>query len=388
MKSERYADTVENGCVFVGSESARSLCVRVENDHKHKAVFVTFDVYNLLLQTANSFQTWQSKLSERKVASMPWDPTPVAPSAPQAASAVTTQASSMPSQVSQPDTKPPTQTSTQSSAPSHTAGDPTIKSEPGAVGYDLQNLPQSNGMASYSNSSGAALDRTSQQLREKFGASAAPQINQLQARRAQMINQNAHQQPQGQAQGANSQAALEAKRREYEMQQAQRHKASLAAQQQRAVGSAQTDGASDWASFAATRRAHVAADGGAADNSLREMLEASSMAMEGGGLLLPVSQRPSQPSAARLASAPQPSSASAQYDGPGDDDDKDDIKEEDEDAINSDLDDSEDELNKEEDDEDANQGEIMLCTYDKVQRVKNKWKCTLKDGVLTTGGKE
>jgi len=26
--------------------------------------------------------------------------------------------------------------------------------------------------------------------------------------------------------------------------------------------------------------------------------------------------------------------------------------------------------------------------YDKVQRVKNKWKCTLKDGVLLVNGKE
>lgn len=30
----------------------------------------------------------------------------------------------------------------------------------------------------------------------------------------------------------------------------------------------------------------------------------------------------------------------------------------------------------------------ILCTYDKVQRVKNKWKCTLKDGVMSVGGKE
>jgi transcription initiation factor TFIIA large subunit len=32
--------------------------------------------------------------------------------------------------------------------------------------------------------------------------------------------------------------------------------------------------------------------------------------------------------------------------------------------------------------------DYMLCTYDKVQRVKNKWKCTLKDGILTTNKKE
>jgi transcription initiation factor TFIIA large subunit len=69
-----------------------------------------------------------------------------------------------------------------------------------------------------------------------------------------------------------------------------------------------------------------------------------------------------------------------QLDGMDDDD------EEDEDAINSDLDDSdEDDHNENEDDEIP---QIMLCTYEKVQRTKNKWKCVLKDGVLTVNGKE
>jgi transcription initiation factor TFIIA large subunit len=73
----------------------------------------------------------------------------------------------------------------------------------------------------------------------------------------------------------------------------------------------------------------------------------------------------------------------------------------------------------EEEDEDEGMGHIMLCMYDKVQRVKNKWyvsfpsfphfpfpitiipsleceantdkenrKCVMKDGVLTVNGKE
>ena len=53
----------------------------------------------------------------------------------------------------------------------------------------------------------------------------------------------------------------------------------------------------------------------------------------------------------------------------------------DEDAINSDLDDPEDDEIDGEDDDEVPQ--IMLCMYDKVQRTKNKWKCVLKDGVLT-----
>lgn len=311
---------------------------------------------------------------------MPWDPAPAPPSMPQTASAPS-QAATQPTQASQAKTAQPKQ------EPANAA--PAVKAEPGAGSYDLQNLPQANGAATaYNTSSGAALDRTSQQLHDKFGAAAGPQISQLQARRA-MMSQNPGQQ--GAAQGAQqggSQAEIEAKKRQYDMQQAQqaqRMKAQLAAQQQqRSVGNAQTDGSTEWQNFVAERRAAAAADGGLADHTLRQQLEAASLEMEGGGLPKPVSRH----RAAIHPTRAQPSSSmpGAQYDGPGDDDD--DTKEEDEDAINSDLDDPEDELDREETDEDANQGEIMLCTYDKVQRVKNKWKCTLKDGVLTTGGKE
>ncbi|KAF9462455.1 transcription factor IIA, alpha/beta subunit-domain-containing protein [Collybia nuda] len=57
-------------------------------------------------------------------------------------------------------------------------------------------------------------------------------------------------------------------------------------------------------------------------------------------------------------------------------------------AINSDLDDSDTE--GEEDAEDGTGGEtdIVFCTYDKVARVKNKWKCTLKDGMIHINGRD
>jgi len=57
-------------------------------------------------------------------------------------------------------------------------------------------------------------------------------------------------------------------------------------------------------------------------------------------------------------------------------------------AINSDLDDSDTE--NEDDEEGGNAGEtdIVFCTYDKVARVKNKWKCTLKDGMIHVNGKD
>jgi transcription initiation factor TFIIA large subunit len=63
------------------------------------------------------------------------------------------------------------------------------------------------------------------------------------------------------------------------------------------------------------------------------------------------------------------------------------VKENPEDAINSDLDDPEDDIDGG-DGSDDEMVDYMLCTYDKVQRVKNKWKCTLKDGILTTNKKE
>ncbi|KAF7329703.1 Transcriptional factor IIA alpha/beta subunit [Mycena kentingensis (nom. inval.)] len=62
-------------------------------------------------------------------------------------------------------------------------------------------------------------------------------------------------------------------------------------------------------------------------------------------------------------------------------------------AINSDLDDS-DEDDDAAEAEDAAPGshgadmDIVFCTYDKVARVKNKWKCVLKDGMIHTKGKD
>lgn len=69
-----------------------------------------------------------------------------------------------------------------------------------------------------------------------------------------------------------------------------------------------------------------------------------------------------------------------------DDEDDDDIFN-DSDDINSDLDDG---LESEKsDDEDGDQeGQIMLCLYDKVQRVKNKWKSNLKEGVANIDGRD
>lgn len=101
------------------------------------------------------------------------------------------------------------------------------------------------------------------------------------------------------------------------------------------------------------------------DRMLHAQLEARSRAMEGGGLMVPL-KRASKKTGVSYHRV-QDGSGTGRFDG-GDDDVK---SEEDEDAINSALDDSDDNLDEDDDDDDG--GQIMLCMYDKVQRVKNKW---------------
>ncbi|KIY70647.1 hypothetical protein CYLTODRAFT_419602 [Cylindrobasidium torrendii FP15055 ss-10] len=58
------------------------------------------------------------------------------------------------------------------------------------------------------------------------------------------------------------------------------------------------------------------------------------------------------------------------------------------DAINSDLDDSDTENEADNEDAGGADSDIVFCTYDKVARVKNKWKLTLKDGMIHVNGKD
>ena len=60
----------------------------------------------------------------------------------------------------------------------------------------------------------------------------------------------------------------------------------------------------------------------------------------------------------------------------------------DSDEINSDLDDPEsDDINSDEDNDNP-EANIMLCLYDRVQRVRNRWKCNLKDGIANIDGQD
>ncbi|KAF2030536.1 TFIIA-domain-containing protein [Setomelanomma holmii] len=151
------------------------------------------------------------------------------------------------------------------------------------------------------------------------------------------------------------------------------------------------DALADWEALKAARAAALQDEAGrlAADDFMRARVDAMAMRQDS-GLMVPLESMPKgkkRKAAARVLQA-EDAEASSTAPGPARFDGEDDeVKEDPEDAINSDLDDPEDELN-DGDNSDDEMVDYMLCTYDKVQRVKNKWKCTLKDGILTTNKKE
>lgn len=286
-----------------------------------------------------------------------------------------------------------------------------VKTEPG---YEAQSYPATGIPPNYA--SNIAQQRAAQNLQQKFGAGASQQINQLQAQAAMGVPGTPPQRnpvniqlpPQLTDQQRQEQA--EYKRR----QQAQQYQSLQQAQQRPTGTNPQTDGADDWDSYVAHCRWEASKTSGQADATIREQVEQTNRALEGGGLMLPLAEHPrshqsKKPKVSARRGLTKPAVGAAEtsksssapsvlhLDGAGDEDDDEDDKtgikdelfgdDDDEDAINSDLDDPDDAL-PEEEQEEGRPNQIMLCTYDKVARVKNKWKCTLKDGVLNTGGKE
>lgn len=333
-------------------------------------------------------KTWQRRLTTSKCAAFPWDPPPI----PQPMSNPTP----VPSNVPRPQQGLATASPSLSNS-SPNSNSVTVKQEPTYGNHGLPNGIQPN----YGNS--IAQQRAAQHLQQKY-PNAHLQINQLQAQAA-MSNpgQQQHNSQNIQLPQMNEQQHRAYAERQRAMQIQQIHNAQHT-QQRPQLSDSQTDGTAEWDCMVAERHAASLGNPGAvvsADLTIRQHLEESSRAMEGGGLMLPLSEQPkrartgnqitSSLSVARPTSIP----GAPQFDGAGDTgedtkaikDEDAENEEDDEDAINSDLDDPDDDV-VEEVGEDSNQGQIMLCTYDKVQRVKNKWKCILKDGVLTTGGKE
>ncbi|KAF7938427.1 uncharacterized protein EAE98_000765 [Botrytis deweyae] len=216
--------------------------------------------------------------------------------------------------------------------------------------------------------------------RQSVAAQQAQQLQQLQQQRA-FQNGQAPQNPQNPQNPPNG-------------QNGQNPQAPQAQQNpQGGVGGAQTDGAGDETDESIgvikqfdSQGNEIAMGRIEIDNLIRSKIESMGKAMEGGGLMLPLKEANKIPSTKRQRKT-LPGSL-PQTDGLGSDDDDEKVKDElDEDAINSDLDDPDDGLN-DDDDDDESMGHIMLCMYDKVQRVKNKWKCVMKDGVLTVNNKE
>ncbi|PTU22987.1 hypothetical protein P175DRAFT_0153523 [Aspergillus ochraceoroseus IBT 24754] len=252
---------------------------------------------------------------------------------------------------------------------------PQIKTEPGVNGHS--GLPPMNSMMmSAPPNPQSARERAANLVHQRYGAAAANSVSQMQAQPQPGLGMprppNMQPMPNGQGHPI-------------------KQEPGYPPLSHPSVGNSQTDGASgdalsEWKAEVTRRREAAEQQDGEGDRALREHLRQRILQFEGGGLMLPLEEQQSSSSrglTSNLSSA-ESKVPRAQFDGPGGDDTKD---EDDEDAINSDLDDPDDLVAEDHDAEDA-VGQVMLCTYDKVQRVKNKWKCTLKDGILTTGGKE
>ncbi|KAF2405252.1 hypothetical protein EJ06DRAFT_525780 [Trichodelitschia bisporula] len=321
-------------------------------------------------------QRWQENITRLHVAQCPWDPLP--PPQPQMTSTPTVP-SNVPAK-SEPgmNSMPIMQTMQQSRMNT----EPRIKEE--AKYENGAQLPQ---MSGYRQQFAAteAQQRATTLLQQQFGNQANASIHNTglaQPPRAGL--QFPQHRPQHQQIQLPGQGQQRPPQQSYASQQQQQ-------QQQQKPGANQTDGAGDddtqWAAVMAARPSNDARI--SADNILRAQLDAS-VAVIDSGLMQPRSElRKKRKTVHRQMATLQISAGAAQTDGP-DDEFKAPVDQDDEDAINSDLDDTdEDELNdSREDAEDGPVGETVLCVYDKVQRVKNKWKCVLKDGILTTGNKE
>ncbi|KAK0383998.1 hypothetical protein NLU13_8087 [Sarocladium strictum] len=349
-------------------------------------------------------QGWQNKLSQLGVAHFPWDPKPDPPAPSGSGSGPAPTTNTQPPPVANP--APPVHTQAQYNpqlnlpAGNAVAANPAapqngIKQEPHTTpvyppnhGPSIKQEPGTDQGAFHAqNYDSVAASRAAQQIQARFGSQAQNSINALQQGGPQ------HQQPQqpetAQKPPPPAHPTPARTQEEYRQQMA----ANTAAQQHH-LNNGQTDGAGDADDEVLEDFEGVLMRRNEAgelkeigrveiDRLLHRHIAARAKAMEGGGLMVPLEEA-TRYRAITSSNNGEPSAASrprkiGAHDG-GDDED-------DEDAINSDLDDPEDDEGDPEAD-DEGLGHIMLCMYDKVQRVKNKWKCILKDGVLTVNGKE
>lgn len=356
---------------------------------------------------------WQSKLSIGALAKYPWDPASPTPKPSVAASkpspAPSKAHSVLPKVESSGyynDSSP--QNSYRDTVPNGNVGNKRIKIEREDVDYHSSAL----------NPAARAADLLSQQ----FGSEAAKPVAALQGKAVVssggLMLPGARPMQPGQALGRSPLIKTEELDRSQQQQQQQyvmaRQKAMDLHQQQQVrsaqrAQAGQTDGPGDDAT------SHTSSSWSEDDllrySSMKEMIIAKSIMLEAGGTLRPHNPREiAVRMEAMISQLPFHSSGSATKsntlnlggDAAGDlslandgaklnglkrerADSEDEL---DEDAINSDLDDPDEHAIDSNADEDEGQGQIMLCTYDKVARVKNKWKCNLKEGIITINGKE
>lgn len=340
-------------------------------------------------------QGWQRKLSQLQVAQFPWDPKPD----PQVAS-TTAAAAAVPAAAPAPVPAAPTpapaanyaqaqispqQNAQQLSLPigttHHASNDTQVKAEPGTAKNDAP-IKQEPGLTSNGFNQarhnyqpnmghGVAQQRAAQALENQYGQRAAASISAMHGHHPQgQMAQGRPGQP-GQTQPINAQQYSQGVTTAMAAQQQRVQQGGANANGQGGLGHSQMDGTNDQFEGVVMERD---ANGNLVemarvdiDSLLHAQIASRAKQMEGGGLMLPLKEatRHKSLTSKKKTGAVGP----AQFDGPDAG-----IKEEDldEDAINSDLDDTEDEQD-EDDDDDENLGHIMLCMYDKVQRVKNKW---------------
>ncbi|KAI1749677.1 transcription factor IIA, alpha/beta subunit [Xylaria castorea] len=371
---------------------------------------------------------WQKKLSQQQLAVFPWDPKPDPPPAP-------TITAPAPQQTTGQSVPLPAANGNGYAQPQHPAhqavpmpmpmGQPTgdariktepiVKIEPGIEGNqasqpisqgDMNNIAQQRVIAQLQNQYGDRAAASINKLREQPGGGVAqPQNQQRMANPSpiQIYPGGGTAQPQNQQRMPNS-STTQVYPGQYQnnpqqqyrpntlhnpaAQQQQQHRAAMANGQR--PPHSQVDGAGEDDDHVGILL-HQARNGETTevgrvdiDRMLHAQIAARAKAMEGGGLMLPLKRT----NKGKAVSYPKSGSNAgpSQFDGPDDDLKDEDEADSDEDAINSDLDDPDDNVEDNEDDEEG--GQIMLCMYDKVQRVKNKWKCVLKDGVLNVNGKD
>ena len=351
----------------------------------------------------NIWQEWQIKLSGHHIAQMPWDPKPV----PQSAAAP-------PAHPSNATNLPSSSYSTYDTATGNAGNGVRVKAESGSE-------HQYNGYAPQGPQGGIA--RAQQLVQQQYGSTANASINAMQRGGGGLAlpgQQQPHARPQGlQLPGQTQQNQQQALQQQQAAMQRQQQQQQLYHQQQQqprikmennspqlAQGSlqpnySQTDGSDDaleqWQTLLAERRAITAERRQQADRMMHDHILQHSAELQS-GLMLPLDELPSSKRQRRAQAAASSSNSKQarrdipQMDGAVDkdeDDEKVDVKDEDdENAINSDLDDPDEEGPNGMGDEDDDKIDSILCTYDKVQRVKNKWKCTLKDGVMKVGPRE